>query len=107
MSLTAGTPGRGTRPTGTPPAPGSSPPVPVGGQEPRAGGATRAPRPAAGGRQLRLPVSGGVDQGAAFILGLLAWAWVVLPFVTGGPGKVRDVLRAKLTNKAPDGSWLP
>lgn len=48
-----------------------------------------------------------MDNGAAFVLGLLAWAWVGLPFLRGGPAEVRNVLRAKFLNKAADGSWLP
>jgi hypothetical protein len=48
-----------------------------------------------------------VDNGAGIILALLLWSWVGLPLIQGGPAKVRDVLRAKFTNKAPDGTWLP
>lgn len=48
-----------------------------------------------------------VDSGAGFLLGLLLWAWVGLPFLRGGQAEVRDVLRAKFFNKAADGSWLP
>ena len=52
--------------------------------------------------------TGGVTNGAAgFVLGLLVWGWVVMPFVRGGPGAVRDVLRAKFLNKGPGGVWLP
>lgn len=55
-----------------------------------------------------LPRTGGaVDTGAGFVLGLLLWAWVVLPFLRGGQTEMRKVLRAKFLNKAPDGSWLP
>lgn len=48
-----------------------------------------------------------MDSGAGFILGLLVWGWVALPFLTGGPAAVRDTLRAKFFNKAADGTWLP
>lgn len=48
-----------------------------------------------------------VDAGAGFVLGLLLWGWVVLPFVRGGPGEVRNVVRAKFINRGPDGEWLP
>lgn len=48
-----------------------------------------------------------VDDGAGFILGLLVWGWLVLPFITHGPSGVKAVLMAKFLNKAPDGSWLP
>jgi len=49
-----------------------------------------------------------VSSGAGFILGLLFWTWVALPFLNnGGISGVRAQLKAKFTNKAPDGSWLP
>ncbi|HTF08535.1 MAG TPA: hypothetical protein VK659_10240 [Asanoa sp.] len=50
-----------------------------------------------------------VQDGAGFVLGALFWVWVALPFIKSGgkPAAVRDVLRAKFLNKAPDGSWLP
>ncbi len=54
------------------------------------------------------PAGGGmVSNGAGFVLALVFWGWVVLPFVKGGPAGVRDVIRAKFINKAADGSWLP
>jgi hypothetical protein len=62
----------------------------------------RAPRPgrAAGG-------SFGGD-GAGWILGLLLWSGVVLPFLNGGGAAgVKAWWMAKFLNKAPDGSWLP
>ncbi|WP_173079343.1 hypothetical protein [Phytohabitans rumicis] len=55
----------------------------------------------------RVPVPKVVNQGAGFLLGLLAWGWIGLPLLRGGPEEVRDVLRAKFFNKAPDGTWLP
>lgn len=45
--------------------------------------------------------------GAGWLLGLLLWAWVGLPFIKGGPTGVKNVWRAKFFNKAPDGSELP
>jgi hypothetical protein len=51
--------------------------------------------------------SGAVSSGAGFILAVLFWSWVALPFLKNGPNGVRDVLRAKFLNKAADGSWLP
>jgi hypothetical protein len=45
--------------------------------------------------------------GAGFVLGLLFWTWVALPFLKDGPAGVQTMLKAKFTNKAPDGSWLP
>lgn len=59
-------------------------------------------RPRSGGRAVSV-----ADDGAGWILGLLLWGWVVLPFVKGGPTGVKNVLMAKFLNKAPDGSWLP
>lgn len=48
-----------------------------------------------------------LDDGAGFLLGLFVWAYVVLPFLTGGANGVRDVLRAKFFNKDAEGRWLP
>lgn len=71
-------------------------------------GQQQAPRPSGGGRRLHIPgTSGVVSNGAGFLLALAFWGWIILPFVKGGPGGVRDVIRAKFINKGPDGSWLP
>lgn len=51
------------------------------------------------------PVSAG--DGAGWVLGLLLWAGVVLPFLHGGPAGVKAWWMAKFLNKAPDGSQLP
>jgi hypothetical protein len=51
-------------------------------------------------------VRAGTNAAAGFILGLLLWGWVGLPLVKGGPNLVKDTLRAKFFNKAPDGSYL-
>lgn len=51
--------------------------------------------------------SGVVSSGAGFLLGLVFWGWVALPFLKGGPQGVKNMLKAKFLNKAPDGSWLP
>lgn len=51
--------------------------------------------------------AGTVESGAGVLLGALVWGWVILPFIKGGPTRVKDVLRAKFFNKAPDGTWLP
>lgn len=49
-----------------------------------------------------------VSTGAGFLLALMFWSWVALPFLNnGGMAGVRAQLKAKFTNKAPDGSWLP
>lgn len=52
-------------------------------------------------------VGGAVNSGAGFLLGLMAWSWIALPFLKGGPSQVKAVLMAKFLNKAPDGSFLP
>jgi hypothetical protein len=51
-----------------------------------------------------LSVSGDVT---GFMLGLIFWGWVALPFLRGGTGGVKDTWRAKFLNKGPDGKWLP
>ena len=64
----------------------------------------------AGGRGLRrvaAPVASGVQGGAGFLLALITWGWVVMPFLEGGPAQIHKVLKAKFLNRAPDGSWLP
>lgn len=61
----------------------------------------RAPRQGSPGR----PVSGG--DGAGWVLGLLLWSGIVLPFLHGGAPGVKAWWLAKFLNKAPDGSWLP
>jgi hypothetical protein len=71
------------------------------------GGVTAAARSRAVTAPRSLSVPATVDSGAGFVLGLLVWGWVVLPFLAGGPAAVRNTLRAKFFNKAPDGSWLP
>lgn len=48
-----------------------------------------------------------VSSGAGFLLALMFWSWIALPFLKGGPVGVRNMLRAKFFNKGPDGSWLP
>lgn len=64
--------------------------------------------PPAGGRRWSPPRLGqGVNTGAGFVLGLLVWGWVVLPFLQGGTPRVKQVLMAKFLNKTPDGKWLP
>jgi hypothetical protein len=64
-----------------------------------------APRGAAASEPRRAPVV--VSTGAGWLLGLLLWGWVVLPFTKGGPVAVKNVWMAKFLNKAPDGSDLP
>lgn len=50
------------------------------------------------------PPRSGDLSGALFAV--IAWSWIVLPLVQGGPGRVRDVWRAKWLNKGPDGKRL-
>jgi hypothetical protein len=70
-----------------------------------AGSSSAAPSP---GWSPSLPTSGGVvSDGASVALTLLVWCWFVLPWITGGPKKVKAVLMAKFLNRKPDGSWLP
>lgn len=69
-----------------------------------------APKPKRAPRNLpRMPAQAAstMDSGAGFVLGLLAWGWIVLPFLQNGPTGVKNTLRAKFFNRAPDGSWLP
>jgi len=47
------------------------------------------------------------DNGAGFIMGIILWSWVLLPFLQGGAQQVKDTLRAKFLNKDPNGGWLP
>lgn len=46
------------------------------------------------------------EGGAGFLLGLLLYGWVLLPFVKGGPKRVRDVWRAKFLNQDAKGGQL-
>lgn len=56
----------------------------------------------------KVSVPSPVSSGAGFVLALLFWTWIALPFLNnGGVTGVRNQLKAKFTNKAPDGSWLP
>lgn len=77
-----------------------------------AGGGTgsgSAPRPATSPSGPAFPRVQPVvrDSAGGFALGVLAWVWLVLPFLRGGMPEVRNVLRAKFFNKGADGSWLP
>jgi hypothetical protein len=47
------------------------------------------------------------EAAGGFVLGLLFWGWVALPYLKGGLPEVKKTLLAKFVNKAPDGSWLP
>jgi hypothetical protein len=81
------------------------PPAATPAQEPdAAAAATRGSRAAPA---LRLEVPQVVDTGAAFMLGLLFWGWVVMPYLRGGQTEVRKVLKAKFLNKSLEGEFLP
>lgn len=60
-----------------------------------------------GGRRAALPSLRPLDAGAGWVLGFLLWGFIGLPFLKGGPARVKQTLMAKFLNKAPDGSWLP
>jgi len=73
-------------------------------------------RPAARRSSGRMPAPARriAGDGAGFLLGLLAWGWIVLPYLNpgnkpdlGGVRGVKNVWRAKFLNKGPDGSELP
>jgi len=66
--------------------------------------ARNRPRPAASSPSRPARVA---TEGAGFLLALFVWGWVIMPLIHAGPTGVRDMLRAKFLNKAPDGSWLP
>jgi len=50
---------------------------------------------------------GMASDGAGVVLAFLTWSWIVLPYLQGGPERVRNVLRAKFVNKGPKGDFLP
>jgi len=87
-------------------------PTPPPADQPASTPPSQAPAPKAsrartGGWRPRLAGGSTVTNGAGFVLGLIVWGWIVLPFIRGGPDEVRNVARAKFLNKGPDGSWLP
>jgi hypothetical protein len=58
--------------------------------------------------QPSLVSSGGTGESVAgVILAAIFWTWVAMPFLNGGVAGVRNTLRAKFLNKAPDGTFLP
>jgi hypothetical protein len=82
-------------------SPGDAPADEGEGKSPQSAGRS-------GGRSWSAPAApAAVNAGAGWVLGLLLWGWVVLPFVKGGPAGVKAVFLAKFLNKAPDGSRLP
>lgn len=56
-------------------------------------------------RARRVPAP--VSTGAGWLLGLVLYGWVALPFFKGGPTGVKNLWRAKFLNQAADGSELP
>ena len=51
--------------------------------------------------------SGGGGSAGPFVLGVIAYAWVVLPLIQGGPTRMKAVWRAKFLNRGPKGEVLP
>lgn len=87
-----------TRPDGPDDAAAAGEPAPDGGPPEDDAGDDSAGEPS------RLRLAG---DGAGWLLGILLWGMVGLPFVKGGPAQVKKVWLAKFFNKAPDGSYLP
>lgn len=75
----------------------------AGDGSPDGGGQTAGRVRTAAGRVAGLDGS----DAAGWVLGLILWAGVALPFIHGGPSGVKAWWMAKFLNKAPDGSWLP
>jgi pyruvate/2-oxoglutarate dehydrogenase complex dihydrolipoamide acyltransferase (E2) component len=86
----------------TPPAPAQPAPKPKQDTKP-----APAPKTPEGPSLPNVNVPQPVSSGAGFILALLFWTWIALPFINDGAAGVRAQLKAKFTNKAPDGSYLP
>lgn len=66
------------------------------------------------GSRLPAPARRIAGDGAGFVLGLLAWGWIVLPYLNpgnkpelGGVRGVKNVWRAKFLNRGPAGEELP
>lgn len=86
-----------------PPVP-TAPPAPP--RTPRAAPAAPAPPAASRGRR-RGPLGAATNTGGGFVLAILFWSWIALPFFTDGATGVRNTLRAKFFNKDGTGNWLP
>lgn len=69
--------------------------------------AERGRRTAGWDRKFGRTAAGVTSAGPGFILAVLGWTWIVLPFLKDGPDGVKHMIKAKFTNKAPDGSYLP
>jgi hypothetical protein len=65
---------------------------------------TRRPAPAP---TIALSAPQPVHDAAGFLLALVLWGWVILPFVEAGPYGVKKVIKAKFMNQTADGKWLP
>lgn len=95
------------RTTGTPAGESVEPP-PVGAPPTEGKTGTGGGNPVTATRPYRFPTTTGrTEDGAGFLLALIVWGWVIMPFLQGGPTQVRNVLRAKFFNKGPGGEWLP
>lgn len=73
----------------------------------RGGGTSYRPRRYSAGPG-GVSVTGGriSTDAAGVLLAVFTWSWVILPAVRGGPGAVRDTLRAKFFNKDAGGEFL-
>lgn len=78
-----------------------------GQKRPRGGGTSYRPRRYSAGPG-GVSVTGGriSTDAAGVLLAVFTWSWVILPAVRGGPGAVRDTLRAKFFNKDAGGEFL-
>jgi hypothetical protein len=92
-------------PVATPAAEPTTAAAPVDEQVDQGDDGGRAPAPSGGLAAAVLAPPGGGDA-AGFLLGLIVWGWVVLPFLRSGTTGVRDMWRAKFLNKDASGEWL-
>jgi hypothetical protein len=83
------------------PAPTPAPAKPSSGKQQQSQRSAPASRP-------RLPAAPRVvHESAGVVLAVIAWCWIVLPYLRGGTGEVKKVLYAKFLNRTPDGQVLP
>lgn len=77
------------------------------GEAPAEKAAARAERKAARAARPDREVGGvTVSDASGFVLALVVWSWIGLPYLQHGPTGVRDVWRAKFFNKGPKGEAL-
>ena len=85
---------------------GAAPAAPRPAEAAPPAGATAPADPAPTPTPADVDGKGGGGSAGPFVLGVVAYAWVLLPLVQGGPSRVRDVWRAKWLNKGTDGKAL-